>query len=186
MLEVRCYHLTIPRQRSTQMAACGACNTTILFGGVRDGNERYCNSDCHGRAYLAAVAQRIPRDVLREHTASVYRGMCPRCQGPGPVDVHTSYRVWSALFVTSWRSVPRISCARCGRKAQIGDAAFSLVLGWWGFPWGFIVTPLQIARNVGAMIRTNPMTVPSADLERMVGILLASQLLEKEAVTEPT
>lgn len=84
------------------MAACAACSTTILFGGVRDGRS-------------------------------------------------------------------------CARKRQAGDALFSLVLGWWGFPWGLIMTPVQIGRNVVGMFRNVDSTGPSENLERAVGMALASQ-----------
>ena len=46
---------------------------------------------------------------------------------------------------------PQISCRRCGLKSQAAGAAFPLVLGWWGFPWGLVVTPVQIGRNIGGM-----------------------------------
>jgi len=157
------------------MAACAACSTTILFGGVRDGNDRYCNNTCHQRGALLDIARQIPPDVLREQTGQVYRGTCPRCTGPGPVEVHTSYRVWSALLLTSFGSNPQISCRSCARKRQAGDALFSLVLGWWGFPWGLIMTPVQIGRNVFGMFRNVDSTGPSEQLERLVGMSLAAQ-----------
>ena len=163
------------------MAACAACNTTILFGGVREGNDRYCNADCHSRGYLLTIARQIPQDVIREHTNAVYRGMCPVCHGPGPVEVHRSYRIWSALILTSWRTVPRISCRRCALKAQAGGATLSLLFGWWGFPWGFIMTPIQIGRNVAAMFRnSSEQNAPSAELEQAIGMTLASQFAQRQ------
>lgn len=162
------------------MAACGACNTSILFGGVRDGEQRFCNADCHYRGYLLAVAREIPREIVREQTHAVYRGMCPKCQGPGPVEVHTSYRVWSAILLTSWRNQPQISCRSCGVKAQIGNAVFSLVLGWWGFPWGLMMTPVQIVRNVVALFSRSDATAPSDKLERLVSMNLAADVLQEQ------
>jgi len=160
------------------MAACGACNTTILFGGVRDGDLRFCNNDCHQKGYLLSIASKIPRDSVHEQVRSVFHGACPKCQGPGPVDVHTSYRVWSALLMTSWVNRPQISCRSCGTKAQIGDAIFSLVLGWWGFPWGLIMTPVQITRNVVAMFSRRQADAHSEELERMVSIRMAALLVQ--------
>lgn len=162
------------------MAACSACNTTILFGGVTDGPDRYCNAECHGRGYLVSVARQIPADFLREQTDSVYRGMCPKCSGPGPVEVHKSYQVWSALLLTSWRTNSHISCRSCGVKAQAGDLLFSLLVGWWGFPWGFVITPVQIARNLNALLRSRPSEAPSAELQQIVGITLAANALEEQ------
>src|SRR5262245_1613216 len=83
------------------MAKCGYCGTTILFGGARDGDVRYCNADCQQRGAVAAVAQHVPDQLVSEQVWKVHQGVCPRCGGRGPVDVHTSYRVWSALVLTS-------------------------------------------------------------------------------------
>jgi hypothetical protein len=162
------------------MAACAACSTTILFGGVADGQDRYCNNKCHQRGYLVSVARQIPPETLREHTGAVYRGACPRCGGPGPVEVHTSHRVWSALLLTSWQSNSRMSCRSCGRKGQAGDALFSLVLGWWGFPWGLIMTPIQVGRNIVGMLRSSDSNGPSPELERAVGQAIAAQWVQQQ------
>lgn len=32
---------------------------------------------------------------------------------------------------------------------SLGYTLLSLFLGWWGFPWGFIYTPLCLATNLG-------------------------------------
>jgi hypothetical protein len=94
-----------------------------------------------------------------------------------PVDVHTSYRVWSAVFLTSWSSRPHVSCQSCGRKSQIADAAFCAAFGWWGFPWGLILTPVQIGRNVAAALRQQDVSRPSRDLEKVLRASMAAQLL---------
>jgi hypothetical protein len=52
---------------------------------------------------------------------------------------------------------------------------FSAVCGWWGLPWGLILTPIQIGRNVfGLFTKPNP-AQPSAQLEA----LLRNELAEK-------
>ncbi|MBX6316663.1 MAG: hypothetical protein IRY99_27680, partial [Isosphaeraceae bacterium] len=134
------------------MASCDYCGTTLLFGGVRDGDLRFCNEKCHQQGFLLAVADQVPGDVLSEYVRQAHEGPCPKCNGPGPIDVHTSYTVWSALVLTSWRSRPEVCCQACGTKSQIGAAVSSAVLGWWGFPWGLILTPIQILRNLGGLL----------------------------------
>ncbi len=119
---------------------------------------------------------------MKERTRSVYHGACPKCQGPGPVDVHVSYRIWSAVFLTSWKNTPRVSCRTCGVKSQLGDAAFSLVLGWWGVPWGLLITPVQIIRNIVAMVKGSSDDGPSASLERMIGLALAAEVAKQGQV----
>lgn len=81
---------------------------------------------------------------------------CPRCGGPGPLDVHTSHRVWSLLVVTTSSSHAELSCRGCAVKSLFGDTVFSAALGWWS-PRGIVRTPIVIARNLFAMARrTDP------------------------------
>src|SRR5438552_14364803 len=100
------------------MAACDYCGTSILIGGKRAGNYRFCNQRCASKGALLQLASQVPADIVQQQVWSLHHGSCPVCQGPGPVDVHTSYRIYSALIVTSWRSEPRVSCRPCGVKAK--------------------------------------------------------------------
>ncbi|MBX3414822.1 MAG: hypothetical protein KF708_19205 [Pirellulales bacterium] len=159
------------------MARCAVCGTTILFGGVTEGELRFCGNECHQGGYLLAIADRVPRDVMAEQVAQVHQGDCPRCGGPGPVDVHTSHSVWSALVMTQWKSTPEVCCRACGIKSKLVGTLSSGVLGWWGFPWGVIFTPIQILRNVSGLFSAPDPTVPSAELEKMVRLQLASQFV---------
>jgi hypothetical protein len=45
------------------MAACGACGTTILFGGVKDAGLRFCNAKCRNNGALLSLARQLPPDV---------------------------------------------------------------------------------------------------------------------------
>ena len=86
--------------------------------------------------------------------AKLWQGQCPKCHGPGPVDLYKSFRVHSLVFMTQWKTLPQIACRSCGRKAQLTDALYSLALGWWGFPWGLLMTPVQIGRNIAGALLT--------------------------------
>lgn len=160
------------------MAQCGYCGTTILFGGVRDGAYRFCNNKCHQNAYVLRVAQQVPADVLERQTGEVFRGNCPKCRGLGPVDIHKVHRVWSALLLTSWSSSQQVCCRSCATKSQLGGALFSLGLGWWGFPWGLILTPVQITRNIIGMCAGPDSSRPSADLRKLVLVNLDAKMIE--------
>ena len=70
----------------------------------------------------------------------------------------------------------------CCVKSQLGDAAFSLVLGWWGIPWGLLMTPVQIIRNFVALVRGSSSDGPSASLERMIGLALAAEMVKQGQV----
>ena len=156
------------------MASCAACNATIFFGGNRNGDLRFCNARCEQNGLLSIRASEIPKEVVSKHLDELHRGNCPKCGGDGPVDVHTSYRIWSALVMTQYASRPSICCQGCGTKQRIGDTAFSAVLGWWGFPWGILVTPIWIDRNVIGFFRNPDPSEPSPALEKVVRLHLAS------------
>lgn len=158
------------------MARCDYCRTTILFGGVRDRGYRFCNATCQENGSVLMAFTQISPEVLEQQVRAIHEGMCPLCSGRGPVDVHTSHRVWSALLLTSWVSRPQICCRKCGRMEKIKDSLFSLFLGWWGFPWGLIVTPIQIMRNLVGLLRQPDPSKPSHQLRRLIQIHIGKQM----------
>lgn len=157
------------------MSKCSYCGSRILFGGIRSFDLRFCNQKCAQAGALLNVSIQIPAEVVQSRLLSVHRGSCPKCSGPGPIDVHTSYSVWSAVLLTRWASHPLMSCVPCAKKAQLLNAVGSFFLGWWGFPWGIILTPVQVGRNVAGLIKTKATNPPSAQLERFVRLELISE-----------
>jgi len=162
------------------MATCDYCGTTIVFGGVKDNELRFCNAECHQKGHVVVLSRSVPKDIVDNQVRQIHRGPCPKCHGSGPVDVHTSHRIYSLLMYTSWSSSPNVSCRSCGMKSQIGNTIFSLALGWWGFPWGFIMTPVQIGRNIIGMVKGPDESKPSGKLENLVRISIASQTLQDQ------
>lgn len=169
------------------MAKCDYCGATILMGGVRAGSQRFCNNKCHQNAYVLSVTKNVPADELERKVEEVWRGNCPKCRQLGPIDVHKFHEVWSILFLTRWTTTPQISCRSCATKRQLGGAAFSLFCGWWGFPWGLILTPVQITRNVVGMCAGPNSDKPSPALRKIVLVNLGAQMMaaKKAAVTQP-
>lgn len=162
------------------MAKCDYCSSTIIFGGKRQGELRFCNDKCAGRGALLQFSRQIPENIVQEAVLRTHQGLCPKCGGAGPVDVHVQHQVWSALVLTSWKSSPQISCRPCGVKSQLVGSAFSLVLGWWGFPWGLLVTPIQIGRNVAGMLRGHDPLRPSPKLEKAIRMTLAAKAVAQQ------
>lgn len=163
------------------MAKCAYCGSNIIFRGVKDGDKLYCNEECRQNGYLLTVLDQVPAKLLNDQIESVHQGICPKCGKPGPVDVHTSHRVWSILVMTSWSSRPQICCRSCGIKSKLADSAFSFFLGWWGFPWGIIFTPVQIIRNLVGIFSSPDPSVPSENLQRLVGLDLAEKVVAAQA-----
>jgi len=168
------------------MTKCAYCGTVILAGGQQVGDARFCNADCQRNGMLLAIAEQIPPEIVEETVKNTHSGVCPRCGGGGPVDVHVSYRIWSAIAVTNWCSRQHVCCARCGKKSIFLDLCFSLFLGWWGFPWGLALTPIQVARNLIGLLRTPDFTQPSDRLQTVIKAHLAASLFEAPQELQPT
>jgi hypothetical protein len=163
------------------MAKCANCKRTIVFGGAKDGERRFCGQPCKNAFHLNRASSLLPEDFILEKTLALHAGPCPKCGGAGPVDVHTSYSVWSAGILTRWSQQSEVCCRPCGNKAKLKATAFSALLGWWGLPWGLLITPAQIIRNIGYMVRSPDPTKPSDDLVEVIRARLSAQLLNEEA-----
>ncbi|MFC1745371.1 hypothetical protein ACFL35_15360 [Candidatus Riflebacteria bacterium] len=56
------------------MAACSYCGTTIDFGGIKDGNLKFCCEKCHTQGYVLTLADKIPRDILNRRVYEIREG----------------------------------------------------------------------------------------------------------------
>jgi len=157
------------------MRGCQHCNATVLFGGYRDGDRRYCNESCFQQAVALVDFAAVPDELVLERARELRAGDCPRCKARGPVEVHISHRVVSALVVTSWKSTPHVLCRSCGRVKQIQDLLISTLFGWWGVPWGLFMTPVYVVRGLLAVTRGDAEedAEPSAELLAAVRYQLA-------------
>jgi len=163
------------------MHKCDQCGATILFGGMRQSSYRFCKQQCRDKAVFLIAATELPETFIAEKTRELHDGVCPRCHGRGPIDVHTSHSVWSAIVMTSWRSTRDVCCQSCGTTAKLRALAASALFGWWGFPWGLLITPVQILRNIyGLFVAPDP-AVPSASLSDVVRRQLAEQLIAENS-----
>ena len=162
------------------MGRCHACNFWIPLGGVEDGGYRYCSDICVQEGPVFPLSRQLPEADVRLKALKIHSGRCSHCQGPGPVELRTSYRIWSIVVLTHWSSRYQISCRSCGFKAQLRAIAYSALLGWWGLPFGVLVTPIQILRNVlGMLVAPNPQE-PSPGLVRQASLQLAQERLAHE------
>jgi hypothetical protein len=161
------------------MSTCAFCGNIILFGGKRSGNLRFCSEKCFRKGSNAIAADRLydelPEELIQKQIQAVHQGDCPRCGRPGPVDFHESHRVWSAIHLTSWKTRTHLTCRSCGVKAQLGDTLYSMLLGWWGVPFGLVLTPVQIIRNIAGMVRGPDPSRPSLKLDTHVRLDLANR-----------
>jgi hypothetical protein len=124
---------------------------------------------------VAATLGQFPPEAVEKYVAEFHAGAYPRCQGPGPVDAHPAHSVFSVLILTRWTTESRLSCRGCGKKRQATALASSLVLGWWGFPWGLLVTPVQLVRNVVELAKKTDPSQPSPQGRGMMQTVMARQ-----------
>lgn len=161
------------------MANCSYCNSWIIFGARKDAFGTYCSDKCQVFGNCLAASNSVPQVEIDREIEVLLKKPCPRCGRPGPVDFHKSYKVWSALILTSWSTNPDISCKSCATMRQLEAIAFSGVLGWWGFPWGIILTPVQVSRNLIDMVKKTSPGKSSPMLERAVRFQVGAKLLSQ-------
>lgn len=162
------------------MTRCGYCNSVVLFGGSKTDEHTFCNDECLEQGVYLSTLKQIPKSELDAYVKEVHQGVCPECQGNGPVDLHTSYRIWSILIMSTWTSRPHISCRSCGMKEIIKDSFISILFGWWGFPWGILMTPVQFVKNIVALVNAPAPTRPSEGFTKIVGLDLAARIVHDQ------
>ena len=166
------------------MATCAYCGETIIFGGVKNGDRRFCNAACQGKARTTAAVSSVPEEAVEMLARQIHSGSCPRCKGPGPVDVHKAYWVWSAVAFTRWGNLQLVSCRRCAVRTQANRLAVSSLFGWWGFPFGILITPVQVVRTAMQMASPPARAYPSARLYQVARNYLESHPYPPEGVAE--
>lgn len=166
------------------MAVCSNCSQVILFGGIKHEGLHFCSKGCFnaGEEQRNIIAS-IPEESIREVLDEVHQGACPKCQGPGPVDVHFSYRVISLLVVTQFNTIPQISCTGCANRAKIKNMIISGLFGWWGVPFGLISTPFYLFKNFAGLLNPVSPHEPSDELKAHIKNVVFNQYTLEHAGT---
>jgi hypothetical protein len=175
------------------LGICHTCDAIILFGGVMRDGHRYCGRRCAEEAELGRAVEMIPEDVAEHEALRVRKDPCPLCGRPETdVDLRASYRVTGFLLHTSVSTRRQICCRICGTREAAKAVAYTMIFGWWGFPWGPLLTPLNVVRNLFAMIprfrhrRAHPDFVEAVRLDIAAGVLAQGQLPPVERLPPPS
>jgi hypothetical protein len=72
-----------------------------------------------------------------------------------------------------------LSCGRCGTTAICKGLAITAIFGWWGFPWGIVVTPWQLLNGAKALANRPRPDEPSDELNRLVRIQIAKSMVQQ-------
>jgi hypothetical protein len=59
-------------------------------------------------------------------------------------------------------------------------------LGWWGFPWGLLLTPIQIGRNLYGIANPPDPSKPSAQFEKIVRMNIAAGAIQQQIQQQKT
>jgi endogenous inhibitor of DNA gyrase (YacG/DUF329 family) len=161
--------------------ACPVCGNFVIFGGVKDGKQRYCSKKCYDADLVPREAQLVPQALAERFSMELSRGPCPKCQGEGPVDIHESHSVYSVILYTKWQTKKHLVCKRCASRQQALDLIGSFIAGWWGIPFGLIVTPCILIMNVVSMTRNPGLSGPSEALKERARLILAANKLARAA-----
>ena len=160
------------------MASCLHCGQIVVWGGVKKNGLTFCGEACcHAERWRHVD---VPEYLIRKNAIDMHRANCSHCGGPGPVDVHHAYRVMSFLIFSHYGTLTKFSCGSCATKFKLGALLTTLILGWWGIPWGLLLTPIYLIRNAYALVKPVSPDRPSDALLSLSQRLLAKQMLEQQ------
>jgi hypothetical protein len=169
------------------MAVCDYCNKNFNFFGVSENGYTYCSGKCKDQAQaLLKCLDRFNRQEIDAYIERVHSGPCKQCGQSRPVDFYQSYRVFSVIIFTRWTTHNHFVCRPCARNEQLKSLAYSALLGWWGFPFGLILTPIQIIRNIVGLAGSSDGSRPSVRLQNLLRLNLARQVAAGDAATRTT
>jgi hypothetical protein len=168
------------------MSNCTNCERFILFGGIKAENYHFCSEKCRQQfnyAILEQLAeQHLPDDLIDQQVNEFHQSDCPCCLGHGPIDFHNSHRCVSFLVLTRYQTIPQLSCRSCARSAKLKNLFVTGFFGWWGFPWGVILTPLYIGKNFFELIFPTPSNRPSEQLRQYIKTTMMAQILKEKDI----
>jgi hypothetical protein len=91
------------------------------------------------------------RDEVESYSELLRELPCPLCGNThDKLNGTISYTVKSFIFFTTYEKKPIIACPDCLDKKNNDAVLSTALLGWWGFPWGILRTPVYIYRNLKA------------------------------------
>lgn len=167
------YHRLIQRHHpdhsSDPASATMSARLNEAYWVLRDSNRRALYDASLSEATNTPRAEERHSGTKRTPEAQV---VCANCGvQDSTLRFAAMYYVMSFLIITQRRRAAGLWCSRCRAKAAAKWTVLSIVLGWWGFPWGFVYTLQALYMNAigGEQSREN-----NAVILRVVGFQLYS------------
>lgn len=163
-------------RRSKGTKECDFCRSQARRSPIFDAGQRFCSQRCLRNARLLEKAVAFSQTEIYSHAHNIKHSACPICsQHNTKVEVRHAYRIWSAGVVSNWSEHTRVCCLACGRRANLKSIGFCLMRGWWGLPWGLLITPMQILANCLEMFKSRTTDMPSEELLQAARLDLAKR-----------
>jgi hypothetical protein len=106
---------------------------------------------------------------------------CPHCgSANSPLNATLVSEVMSFIFLTHLRRQVVIGCPACLDKAIQRAQVRTLLLGWWGIPFGIFRTVGAVAGNIKHKQQLRHATGPTEVLESFVRSNAAQLIMRKE------
>lgn len=105
---------------------------------------------------------------IDEYCALVRAVPCPVCHSSAqPLNATVTTKVSSFIFLTIWKEELAIACPSCLDKLTESATSHSIIVGWWGIPWGIIRTVKAINSNK-RMAKSHHVAYPTAALQAFI------------------
>ena len=159
---------------------CDHCGSSLFPNGFVDQGQRFCSDACLRTLRSLEATANMPAHEILDHAMRIRSGPCPKCRRRNGInDARRQYWVWSALVFASWGHDCRIQCRSCGVRGNLECIGSSLLLGPWSVK-GIFLTPLQIVRNIGEMMKKDPES-PSDECLQLTRLQLGRELVGRRA-----
>jgi hypothetical protein len=153
---------------------CDYCGNSAKRNPLFDNGQRFCSSKCLTAIRISEAAVDLSPSEISEKAQSIMNGVCPECSGhESIVEVRYYHRVMSIVYFTRYTKKSSLCCVACGRKKNIKSFWLTMLLGWWGFPFGLLFTPAYLIANMGEMFEKRSQGEPSEELLREAKYQLA-------------
>jgi hypothetical protein len=94
-------------------------------------------------------AKKYPNAQLEIYAEELRKIPCPICSLTcKKLNGTIAYTVKSFLLFTSFGKRTVIACPECLDNENNNSITSTMLLGWWGLPWGLLKTPIYIYRNI--------------------------------------
>lgn len=140
--------------------------------------RRNLNPDLKGA--VAAQNTELSVEQIDAYCERIQNLECPQCRSSSSsLNGIVSAQVMSFIVITNYQKKLSIACESCLRKNLNSSLTTSLILGWWGLPWGIIRTIQAITINLKAKksIQTD---APTDSLRAFVSMNVGLIELHKE------